>query len=75
MSHLHDGMDSRIGPAGAGYSDRLVEDYSQFLLNYTLNGRIIFLDLPPFVVGTIIGNGESDGFHHPYPKVDFSAPV
>ena len=57
-------MDAGICPAGAGHLSFLSQKAAQRLFQFLLHRHGIFLNLPAAVAGAVIGNGQSDPFHH-----------
>ena len=56
-------MDTRISPAGTGYPRLLIQDDPYLLLEYTLNGQVLFLELPSLIIGSIVSNNK---FNRPH---------
>ena len=64
MKNLGVCMDSRVGAAAADQVNRQPGvQFGKHLLHPLLHGDTVRLNLPAAVIGTVIGDGQSDSSH------------
>lgn len=60
---LRQGVNTRVGPAGAGDENQAPFDFRQNVLKYPLDGGETGLDLPTVKVRSIVGDRDTDAAH------------